>query len=321
MDKIRLHKEDPFRGAWKRNRKDRFPRENIFAEERAQYKRLVGAGGNALTKEDKNSLVAFMKSKQYSQLQTQAADLITQLHNVGMERRLNYFLYGESLLGSWWHHGMILGDTTVVVFIGGRTRIDFRQGLRLLSGYTITDRGAYFEFKSKPQPGVFQRQGGNSLTLRMEFYNENVTHIWESIGRSPMYFNKGLFFPVHKRPFCGTTVIVPRDTMTVLQMLFGPNDLCPQPPIGDRNEVIPSDHILKIGWKVRCKSLFGVVPFVDRVVTTFKNVTKVREVLTIDYEDVLKTVDLPARGRCLVPLRDSLRCYINGTTDYGAIPV
>ncbi|XP_064625237.1 uncharacterized protein LOC135486407 [Lineus longissimus] len=323
MEKIRRNKENTFRGAWKRNRNDKSPRQNIYADERAQFKNLVGAHGEELTKEAKNALVTYRLSPQYSHLRTQAADLLTQVHNVGQKRRLNYFLYGESLLGSWWHHDMLWGDTTVVVFIGSRTRTEFRQGLQALPGYTITDRGIYFEFKVKP-PKTYVKLIRNherltNARLRIEFYNENITHIRESVGRHPISFKKTLFFPNHKRPFCGVNAIVPRDTMAVLQILFGHNDLYPQPPLGHRDEIIPQDHLLKNGVKVKCKSLIGVVPFVDRVMTLYNNVTMVREVLKIDRVAFLNSVELSARGVCLIPVRHALKCYRTEKKDHGAI--
>ncbi|XP_064646241.1 uncharacterized protein LOC135499427 [Lineus longissimus] len=183
-------------------------------------------------------------------------DCLATFIEVAEKKGWTYFLAFGSLLGSWRHHGMILWDGDVDVYVNISHRDD------IIKTFNNTDYTPQQMFSPRKIVKLYSTLSTLNTSYIKEglgwwmwpyldifFFTEDATHIHnvESSAR----IEKSDVFPLHERPFGSLWVPCPKNTFKVLKEAYGKEE---------------SELCKGYTTEVNCQLLKDLVPFVHRQV-------------------------------------------------------
>ena len=183
-------------------------------------------------------------------------------NKVCLTHKIEYFLYGGSLLGSWRHHDVIPWDDDLDLIVSFQNKEKLYNLLQLeLPDFVLnTKRYFYWRFHSSKAKRI-PRKTWKYPFLDIFFYLESTTHIWD---RNPKYkskrfYQKKLVFPLTQRPFMGLLIPAPYFPEKVLRKTYNMVN-CKTHHWSHKKE--RQKFVRRI--EIPCTSLKNKYPFVER---------------------------------------------------------
>lgn len=195
--------------------------------------------------------VSYFKEKKLKNLNV----LLNSFVKICKWEKIPFLLYGGSLLGTYRHHGKIPWDDDVDVIISANAKRRLRHSLDTDTIHSLNVRG-----DTSTQWKVFRKGDNQWPFIDVFFYDENKTHIWDTVPqyRGRFVFYKSDIFPVVYRLFNGLCLPVPRNIRVVLEQNYD-IDRCQSPKFDHfTNSKLPVRRRLNI----RCVKLYPWFPFV-----------------------------------------------------------
>lgn len=135
------------------------------------------------------------------------------------DNRIDYMLYGGTLIGSYRHHGLVPWDDDMDVLVPLTVKDSLQRAFTHIRQEYILNQDSdscwkLFSVLSDPISGCNWRWP----YLDIFFYAENRTHIWDV---SPKYtynfsYPKTIIFPLRRRPFMNLTLRAPHNPGAVI---------------------------------------------------------------------------------------------------------
>ncbi|BFZ05773.1 hypothetical protein BsWGS_08812 [Bradybaena similaris] len=182
-------------------------------------------------------------------------------HKIMVKASIGYFLYKDTLLGSYRHHSIIPWNDVINLIVHEKHKENVRDACNNTSSRHRLDIST-FRYKFYDISGhVIKSYSWKSPFLDISFYKENSTHLWDITLPSQAPYNKSDIFPLSPRPLLGHLYPGPRDPLRTLQANYNLDDCS----IGGYNHTAESKKSRDQVATTRCSSLLEIVPFVQHV--------------------------------------------------------
>ncbi|XP_061173406.1 uncharacterized protein LOC133182576 [Saccostrea echinata] len=199
------------------------------------------------------TILSFFTEKKLENLNLLLHSFIT----ICKKENIPFMLYGGSLLGTYRHHGKIPWDDDVDVIVSSKVK---RRLRRILESEMLHSLSVWGEMST--QWKVFRKNDNQWPFVDVFFYDENKTHIWDTVPqyRGRFVFFKSDIFPLAYRLFNGMCLPVPRNMKVIIEQNYE-IDRCQSPKFDHfTNGRIPPKKRLNIP----CNKLYSRFPFVFR---------------------------------------------------------
>lgn len=199
-------------------------------------------------------------------------DLIEIFVEICEHNKIEYMMYGGTLIGSYRHHGPVPWDDDMDFWIP-YSQLDVLE--KAVSKYTYKykyvrgygNRSKFFSYESNTRP-----KGSllwNWPYLDIFYYVKNETHVWDSYKNfGDFNFKNDDVFPLTRRPFLHMMLNAPYKTESVLTKTYN-IQTCQRRVYDHKNEV--GERSIK---NVPCEKLHKYYPFVFRANATKDNILK-----------------------------------------------
>jgi hypothetical protein len=206
-------------------------------------------------------------------------------------KKWTHFIQWGSLLGSWRHHGMIPCDEDLDMYFELKDRDEIMKTIATQKEF-IAKQMLYpahhkeLKLYSRSNSTRTHRVGGlgqwNMPYMDLYFFKYTTNGYVQCVTQKEGNWSKTDIFPLQKRPFEDMTVPAPRNTLKILQKLYGMTDNCEQ-------------KVNKKWMKYKCRQFDGVFPFVHRnfsngtLIETLKlgaKIIQVKKFINIDEKDL-----------------------------------
>lgn len=210
-------KKDQRENSRRTQRKTKLDRKHSAHHYNSQAQSEYNQHGNIIN--ESHDPVSYFRSRLQGKYSLLLWKTISIFDSVLTDNRIDYMLYGGTLIGSYRHHGLVPWDDDMDVLVPLTVKDSLQRAFTHIRQEYILNQDSdscwkLFSVLSDPISGCNWRWP----YLDIFFYAENRTHIWDI---SPKYtysfsYPKTIIFPLRRRPFMNLTLRAPHNPGAVI---------------------------------------------------------------------------------------------------------
>ena len=178
-------------------------------------------------------------------------------------RQVTFFLYGETVIDAYHHHGMAPWRDMINIAIPFSRRKSLKEAFTLNEKYSTVinialNEGAFFSSSSKP----IQNSEYRWPYIKLSFYGEDQRQIWDKNYKFTLSrrFERRRIFPLQRRPFWNLWLPLPKGTTELFTNTIDVNQCTSSTVDHKTGKWIPRRFIKS----VHCSFLYKKIPLVFR---------------------------------------------------------